>query len=77
MNKKTISTALFALVAMAGLAQTDSTAVKNDSVLWSQTLDGVTVKGQRQFIKQEIDRIGYDVQADEDAKKDRDHHREQ
>ena len=68
MNKKLIITALFALVAMAGQGQTDSTAVKNDSVTWSQTLDGVTVKAQRQLIKQEIDRIGYDVQADEDAK---------
>ena len=68
MNKKTIFNALLALVAMAGQAQTDSTAVKNDSVTWSQTLDGVTVKAQRQLIKQEVDRIGYDVQADEDAK---------
>lgn len=49
-------------------AQTDSTAVKNDSVTWSKTLEGVTVKAQRQLIKQEIDRVGYDVQADEDSK---------
>ena len=50
------------------MAQTDSTAVKNDSVAWSQEIEGVTVKAQRQFIKQEIDRISYDVQHDEDAK---------
>ena len=49
-------------------AQTDSIAAKNDSVTWSQTLEGVTVKAQRQLIKQEIDRVGYDVQADEDSK---------
>ena len=63
-----IITAMLTLVAMTGQSQTDSTAVKNDSVTWSQTLDGVTVKAQRQLIKQEVDRIGYDVQADEDAK---------
>ncbi len=68
MNKKTIITALLALISMAGQAQTDSTAVKNDSVTWNQALDGVTITAQRQLIKQEIDRIGYDVQADEDAK---------
>ena len=68
MNKKTIITALLALISMAGQAQTDSTAVKNDSVAWNQALDGVTITAQRQLIKQEIDRIGYDVQADEDAK---------
>ena len=68
MNKKTIITALLALVVMAGQGQTDSTSVKNDSVTWSQTLDGVTVRAQRQLVKQEIDRIGYDVHADEDAK---------
>ena len=68
MNKKLIITALFALVALTGQAQTDSTAVKNDSVTWNQSLDDVTVTAQRQLIKQEIDRIGYDVQADEDSK---------
>lgn len=59
---------LAAIVSMGANAQTDSTAVKNDSVTWSQTLDGVTIKAQRQLIKQEIDRVGYDVQADEDAR---------
>ena len=62
-----------------GTAQTDSTKVKNatphsdqrsenDSVTWNQSLDGVTVTAQRQLIKQDIDRIGFDVQADEDSK---------
>jgi len=50
------------------MAQTDSLAVKNDSVTWNQDLDGVVVKAQRQLVKQEIDRIGYDVQADEESK---------
>ena len=68
MNKKLIITALLALVGMTAMAQTDSTAVKTDSVTWKQSLDGVTVIAQRQLIKQEIDRIGYDVQADEDSR---------
>ena len=54
--------------AMVTHAQTDSTKVTNDSVTWNQSLDGVTVTAQRQLIKQDIDRIGYDVQADEDSR---------
>ena len=46
----------------------DSTSVKNDSVTWNKELEGVTVTAQRQLIKQEIDRIGYDVQADGESK---------
>lgn len=68
MNKKSIITILFALVATIGQGQTDSTLVKNDSVTWSTELEGVTVKAQRQLIRQEIDRVGYDVQADEESK---------
>ena len=68
MNKQIIITALLAIVSMEVMAQTDSTTVKKDSTIWSQTMDGVTVKAQRQFIKQEIDRTGYDVQADEESK---------
>ena len=61
--------ALFvAMTAIGAQAQTDSAAVKSDSVAWSQDLEGVTVKAQRQLIKQEIDRVGYDVQADEDSR---------
>ena len=55
-------------VATFGMAQTDSTTVNNDSITWDQELEGVTVKAQRQLIKQDIDRIGYDVQADEESK---------
>ena len=67
-KKKTIITAMLALASLGAMAQTDSTSVKDDSVTWNQALDGVTVKAQRQLIKQEIDRVGYDVQADEDSK---------
>ena len=56
------------MTAIGAQAQTDSTAVKSDSVAWSQNLEGVTVKAQRQLVKQEIDRVGYDVQADEDSR---------
>ena len=60
------------LAAKAGLlmAQTpgDTTSVPRDSVAWSKELDGIVVKAQRQLIKQEIDRIGYDVQADEESR---------
>ncbi|MBQ8989622.1 MAG: TonB-dependent receptor family protein [Prevotella sp.] len=60
------------LAARAGIttAQTesDSTSVKSDSITWNQELEGVEIKAQRQLIKQEIDRIGYDVQADDESK---------
>ena len=56
------------LISLSARAQTDSTLVKNDSVAWSKSLEGVTVTAQRQLIKQEIDRIGYEVQADENSK---------
>ena len=51
-----------------GMAQTDSTKVQNDSITWNKELEGITVKAQRQLIKQDIDRVGYDVQADEESK---------
>ena len=50
---------LLLLVAPSASAQTDSTKVQNDSITWSQELEGVTVKAQRQLIKQDIDRVGY------------------
>ena len=60
------------MVVKAGglLAQTqsDSTTISNDSVTWNKELEGVEIKAQRQLIKQEIDRIGYDVQADDESK---------
>jgi hypothetical protein len=48
--------------------QSDSTSVNNDSITWNKELDGVVIKAQKQLIKQEIDRIAYDVQADEESK---------
>lgn len=63
-----IFTFLLFLCPMAASAQQDSTSVSNDSITWNKELDGVVVKAQRQLIKQDIDRIAYDVQADEESK---------
>ena len=49
-------------------AQNDSTTAARDSVAWNKELGEVTVVAQRQLIKQEIDRIGYNVQADKESK---------
>ena len=56
-------------------APADSTTVPNssvslpsDSIAWNKELSGIVVKAQRQLIKQDIDRIGYDVQTDEESK---------
>ncbi|MBQ9230518.1 MAG: TonB-dependent receptor [Prevotella sp.] len=59
---------LMAVKAGTVMGQTDSLRVENDSITWDQELEGIEVKAQRQLIKQEIDRIGYDVQADEESK---------
>ncbi len=48
--------------------QSDSSRVQRDSIAWSKELEGVEIKAQRQLIKQEVDRIGYDVQADDESK---------
>ncbi len=60
------------LAARAGIttAQTpsDSTSVSNDSIAWNKELEGIEIKAQRQLIKQEIDRIAYDVQGDEESR---------
>ena len=64
-----ILTFLLLVCPCVAMAQQDSTSVsKNDSVTWNKELDGVVVKAQRQLIKQEIDRIAYDVQHDEESK---------
>ena len=71
---KHIGIMLLSLLLAAGVGETaaqtqaDSTSVKNDSITWNKELEGVEIKAQRQLIKQEIDRIGYDVQADEESK---------
>lgn len=60
------------LAARVGIAtaqtKKDSTSVSNDSITWNKELDGVVIKAQKQLIKQEIDRIAYDVQSDEESK---------
>ena len=74
-----IFTLLLVLCPLAADAQQDSTTVtrsaqgdacksENDSIAWNKELDGVVVKAQRQLIKQDIDRIAYDVQHDEESK---------
>ena len=64
----TIITSLLFACPIATWAQQDSTTVNNDSITWNKELDGVVVKAQRQLVKQEIDRIAYDVQHDEESK---------
>ncbi len=69
--KKIIISAIAVICSIVANAQTptDSTSVsQQDSIAWDVALDGVTVTAQRQLIKQDIDRIGYDVQADQDSK---------
>ena len=63
-----IFTFLLFVCPCASWAQQDSTSVASDSVTWNKELDGVVVKAQRQLVKQDIDRIAYDVQADEESK---------
>ena len=61
--------ALFSFTAIDAQTPTDSlTAEQQDSIRWEMLLEGVNITAQRQLIKQEIDRIGYDVQADEESK---------
>ena len=50
------------------VSKADSTSVQRDSITWDKELGEVTVVAQRQLIKQEIDRIGYDIQADKESK---------
>lgn len=62
---------LFVIVFSIGHAQTPSdttTTTPADTTAWDNVLEGVTVTAQRQLIKQEVDRITYDVQADNDSK---------
>ena len=70
-NMKSVNvffTFLLFLCPSVAMAQQDSTSVSSDSITWNKELDGVEIKAQRQLIKQDIDRIGYDVQADEESK---------
>ena len=67
-NVNLIITFLLFLCPNLTMAQQDSTSVTRDSITWNKELDGVVVKAQRQLIKQDIDRIAYDVRADEESK---------
>lgn len=64
----TIFTFLLFVCPCTSWAQQDSTSIATDSITWNKELDGVVVKAQRQLVKQEIDRIAYDVQHDEESK---------
>lgn len=72
--KRTIMTWMLCLVATGAGAQvqeekTDSALeARLDSIEMEAEMKGVNVKAQRQLVKQEIDRIAYDVQADEESK---------
>ena len=69
MTKFIITTIAFLGLVCNAQTPADTTFVEEaDTTAWSVTLDGVTVKAQQQLIKQEVDRIGYDVQADQDSK---------
>ena len=67
-NVNAIFTFLLFLCPNVTMAQQDSTSVNSDSITWNKELDGVVIKAQRQLVKQDIDRIAYDVQADEESK---------
>lgn len=45
-----------------------SSKASNDSLQWEHMLEGVTISAQRQLIKSDIDRVSYDIQADEESK---------
>ena len=62
------SVAVMGLVCNAQTPADTATVEEADTTAWNITLDGVTVKAQQQLIKQDVDRIGYDVQADQDSK---------
>ncbi len=68
--KRLLSVMIFIIATSAMYSQeiNDSISTSNDSLMWEKLLDGVTVTAQRQLIKTEIDRIGYDIQADEESK---------
>lgn len=73
--KKVLTTMVFLCAMSLGtLAQVQEEKVDSvlearlDSIEMAAEMKGVTVKAQQQLIKQEIDRVGYDVQADEESK---------
>lgn len=65
--KRTFYTLMMSLAATLATAQENNTNV-NDSITWSENLDGVTVTRMRRAVKAEVDKITYDVASDADAK---------
>ena len=58
-----------ATLAIHAQVPTDSlSSAHSDSIAYNTELDEVVVKAQKQLIKNDIDRIGYDVEADEESK---------
>lgn len=66
MMKKTICTLMMSLATMMAVAQ-ENTVNPNDSITWSEDLDGVTITHMRRNVKADVDKISYDVKSDADA----------
>ena len=65
--KKVIYTIMMSLAATVATAQ-ENNVNTNDSITWSEDLDGVTVTRMRRAVKADVDKITYDVAGDADAK---------
>ena len=63
--KKIAYTMMMSLATTLAMAQENNT---NDSITWSEKLDGVTVTRMRRAVKADVDKITYDVASDADAK---------
>ena len=74
MNKKTILTALLALVAILAVlplgarAQTRADSLRADNIYKSMELQGVEIVKQKSLVKSDIDKITYDIENDPDSK---------
>lgn len=64
--KKAICTLMMSLATTLAMAQ-ENTTNPNDSITWSEDLDGVTVTRMRRNVKADVDKISYDVKNDADA----------
>ena len=63
-----VFTFTMATLAIHAQVPTDSlSSAHSDSIAYNTELDEVVVKAQKQLIKNDIDRIGYDVEADEES----------
>ena len=65
--KKAIYTIMMSLATTVSTAQ-ENNVNANDSITWSENLDGVTVTRMRRAVKADVDKIAYDVASDADAK---------